>query len=233
VVLEGGAHQRQRALVDEARDAVADQLLVVVEQGGDVEEIERVQARLWHAGMIVYASRMRKLLLLVAVALVVGCSRNITAPADPQLADAQAQADEITAAADFGGGQLDACRLLSRGEVEAAIGALSGPPQSPPEDASDTAEGRCVWRGQDGRVLAIAASGEGGSERLGAIQAYAVVGAMGDWEDARLQGCCLLHAEKDESMVSLDFSAAAIDLAQAAKLVDLALPRVHEPLETP
>jgi hypothetical protein len=174
---------------------------------------------------------MRRLWCLAALCGVLGaCSRDAARFPDPELADAQAQAEE--SAAGFQTTSLAACGLLSRDEVQAAMGPLAGPPTTPPEDAQDTAQGRCVWRGEDGRALALAASDEGGAERLAAIEPYAVVGVMGDWQEARLQGCCLLHAVKDEAMVSLDFSSARIELAQAARLMDRALARVHEPLDT-
>lgn len=177
---------------------------------------------------------MRKLLCLAAACglLMIACSRDAVRTPDQELADALAEADDATAA-DFSGPPLQACGLLSREEVQAAIGLLAGPPVSPPEDAADTAEARCVWHGTGDRALSIAASREGGTERLGAIEFAATPDVAGSWEEARLQGCCLLHAVKDEAMLSLDFSAARIDLAQAARLMDLALSRVHEPLESP
>jgi len=151
---------------------------------------------------------------------------------DQELADAQAEADEATAA-DFRGPLIQACELLSRDEVQAVLGPLANPPDSPPEDASDTAESRCVWHGAEDRALSLAASHEGGAERIALIEPHSVPEVSGTWEQARLQGCCLLHAVKDEAMLSLDFSAARIDAAQAGKLMDLALSRVHEPLESP
>lgn len=162
----------------------------------------------------------------------IACSRDAVRAPDQELADALAEADEATAM-DFSGPPLQACGLLSRDEVQAVIGVLAGPPVSPPEDAADTAEARCVWHGTEDRALSIAASREGGSERLAALEVAAPAGMAGSWEAARLQGCCLLHAVKDEAMVSLDFSAAGMEPAQAAKLMDLALSRVHEPLESP
>jgi len=164
----------------------------------------------------------------IACVLLAACSRNASPHFDADLADAQAQAEEATAV-DFSGQALDACGLLSREEVAEAIGTLSGDPVSPPDDASQSAEGRCVWHGADGRELTLAASDEGGMERLAAVQPSAAPGVSGKWDEGRLQGCCLLHAVKDEAMVSLDFSAARIDLAQGARLVERALGRVHEP----
>jgi hypothetical protein len=177
---------------------------------------------------------MRKLLCLAAAwgLLMVACSRDAVRAPDQELADTLAEADEATAM-DFSGPPLQACGLLSQEEVSGAIGALAGPPVSPPEDAADTAEARCVWHGTDDRALLIAASREGGTERLAALESAAAPDVTGSWEEARLQGCCLLHAVKEEAMLSLDFSAARIDLAAAAKLMDLALSRVHEPLESP
>lgn len=168
--------------------------------------------------------------LVVAIALLAACSRGGAPLPETDLADAQAQADEATAA-DFGAPSLDACGLLSRDEVTAAIGALAGDPESPPENAADTAEGRCIWRAVDGRSLSVAASDEGGAERIAAIQPSSAPGVSANWDEARLQGCCLLHAVKDEAMVSLDFSLARIDVAQAARLVERALGRVHEPFD--
>ena len=168
---------------------------------------------------------------LALCAVLIGCSRSGPA-SDMEFADAQAEADEATAV-DFSGAVLRACALLSREEVVAAIGPLIGEPVQPPEDAADTAESRCVWRGAEDRELVLAASGEGGRERLGAIEPDAAPAIEGHWDDARLQGCCLLHAVADDVLLSLDFSAARLDLAQAATLMDLALARRHEPLDTP
>ena len=84
---------------------------------------------------------------------------------DGELADALAEADEATVA-DFSGAMPRPCALLSRAEVEAAIGPLSGAAVQPPEQATDVAEARCQWQGGEGRVLRLAASGEGGLERF-------------------------------------------------------------------
>lgn len=170
------------------------------------------------------------LVVMLCTALV-ACSRGGPSQ-DVELADAQAEADAATAV-DFGRGVPPACGLLARTELQDAIGALTGEPESPPEDAADTADTRCVWRGADERMLVLSASGEGGTERISAIEPYTAVQIQGEWDQARLQGCCLLHAMKEEALLSLDFSSARITLEQAAKLMDLALLRLHEPLDTP
>jgi len=169
-------------------------------------------------------------MLPLCVALL-ACSPPDAAP-DTELADAMAEADEATAMT-FGGPPLQPCALLSRAEVAAAIGPLAGDPVQPPEDAADTAEARCLWRAEGDRVLSLAGSGEGGPERLAVLEAAEPVPVEGAWDDARLQGCCLLHAVADDVLLSLDFSAAGIDLARAAKLMDLALARRHDPLDAP
>jgi hypothetical protein len=172
---------------------------------------------------------IRQSVVVALCAALIACSRIGPSP-ETELADAQAEADEATAT-DLSGSTLAACGLLTRAEVQAAIGPLSDEPASPPEDPNDTAEGRCLWHGADGRVLGLAASGEGGDERIGAIQPSTTAQIPGDWEQARLQGCCLLHAVKNEALLTLDFSSARIDLEQAAKLMNAALARAHEPLD--
>ena len=168
----------------------------------------------------------------VALCIVlIGCAPSGPAP-DTEFADAQAEADEATAV-DFSGAVLRPCALLTREEVAAAIGPLTGDPVQPVEQAADTAESRCVWRSAEEHALVLAASGEGGMERLGAIEPYETPAIEGDWDEARLQGCCLLHAVGDDVLLSLDFSAAPMALAQAGQLMDLALARRHEPPDTP
>lgn len=175
---------------------------------------------------------MKQIALVAALcAALVACSGGGPSQ-DVELADAQAEADAATAV-DFGRAAPPACGLLARTEVQEAIGALIGEPESPPEDAADTAETRCLWRGADDRMIALSASGEGGAERIAAIEPYAALEIAGEWDQARLQGCCLLHAVKDEALLSLDFSSARIDLAGAATLMNAAIARVREPLDTP
>jgi len=172
--------------------------------------------------------------VVVLIAGLAGCSRGGGAGSngsDVELADALAEADEATAVS-FTGAPLAICELLSTAEVELAIGTLSAPARPLPEEATDSSEARCEWRGSEGRVLSLAGAREGAAERLAAIEPYTAADISGQWDQARLQGCCLLHASREEALLSLDFSSARLALEPAGKLMSMALARVHEPLET-
>ena len=128
-------------------------------------------------------------------------------------------------------GSTAAASLLATAEVEAAMGETTGPPVRLAEDVNDTSDARCSWRGVDGRELIIGGASEGGPERIAAIEPYTAADIPGAWEQARLEGCCILHAVQGQVLGTLDFSKARIELAQATVLMNAALGRVHDPLE--
>ena len=174
-------------------------------------------------------ARLRSMLTAGLLAGLGACSQGGGA-SDVELADAMAAADEATAQ-DFTGALLPACGLLATEEVEVLLGELSGPAVRLAEDVEDTSDARCSWRAADGRELVIGGASEGGVERLAAIEPYTAAEIPGDWEQARLEGCCILHAVKEQVLVTLDFSRARLHLEQAATLMNAALARVHDPIE--
>jgi len=96
-----------------------------------------------------------------------------------------------------------------------------------------TSDSRCAWRSADGKELTIGGAREGGTERLAAIEPYTAAKITGVWDQARLEGCCKLHAVKDEALVTIDFSRAGVRLEQVAQLMNEALARLHEPIDSP
>src|SRR5262249_16264232 len=53
----------------------------------------------------------------------------------------------------------------------------------------------------------------------------------GEWDEARVVGCCLFAALRGDQLVRVDVGSSNATLAQAAKLADAALKRIDHPLK--
>jgi hypothetical protein len=202
----------------------------------------------------VHMKRQSSLLATLALATfaLVACSKSGTAPGTPAggLADS---AD--TAAADLSGTQAtvaadphDPCRLLTANEVEAVLGSkLIGPPYRSSNPLGDSAgwpqdEGSVCWYvGKDNRNLTVQADWE----NAGAISA-GVSGTLakaegaskgmlrlqdgtelvGDWDEAKMLGCCSLQAMLGDSSVEIEFGGSLAMPQQAGELANKALARL-------
>jgi hypothetical protein len=193
---------------------------------------------------------------LVLLVVATGCSKTETptAPTANGLADS---AD--TAAADLAGNQLaaapdphDPCRLLQPAEVEAVLGSkLIGPPYRGSNPIGESAEwpqdegSVCWYMGKDNRNLTVQADwenagaisagvsgtlakAEGASKGMLKLQDGSEI--VGDWDEAKMRGCCAFEALQGDSSVEIEFGGSLATPAQAGELANKALARLSAPL---
>lgn len=168
-------------------------------------------------------------LVLSITSFLGGCSQ----PASPDdreqaLADARAEADAATEIA-FAGGELPACGLISREEAEAVLGPLAVAPYAVGDRGPERGGSRCGYRTADGRELVVVGATGDASARLQEIDGGPVP-VDGTWDEAGLIGCCTLHAVRGDALVTVDATAAKLDLARVAALMSRALERIGNPL---
>ena len=190
------------------------------------------------------------------VAALVGCKDKNAASADAA-AEGDDMADSaITAVADLSKtpDPHDACRLLEPKEVEAILGApLAGAPYlggNPDGDSGPTPNPTgnvCWYYTADDRNLTIQADwtdagaiNAGISGNLAKAEA-ATKGMLklqdgteltGDWDEAKMRGCCTFVAIQGDSMVEINFAGSLTATAeQAGALANKALARLNKPLD--
>ncbi len=206
------------------------------------------------------ARMKRQVIPLPALALLsvvlVACNKPEATVVPPSggLADSAA-----TAAADLSGAQAnlapdprDPCRLLKDTEVEVVLGSkLIGPPFRGSNPIGDSAglpadNGSVCWYvGKDNRSITVQADWE----NAGAISA-AVSGTLakaehaskgmlklqdgteltGDWDEARMRGCCTLQTMLGDASVEIKFGGSQATAEQAGELANKALARLTQPL---
>jgi hypothetical protein len=171
------------------------------------------------------------------------CSKNGSSGGDgasESTANATARDDENE---DSGG--LDPCALLEASEVEATLGKLAGPPYRLGQDGPEAGGKNCRYDAADGRSIKLGAMTEGAGAIMkfmglpaGMAKDAGMKGKLplpdgatfgGDWDEARIVGCCILNAMLGDAMVDLDFTASRLDMKQAATLVNTALGRLGKP----
>ncbi len=136
---------------------------------------------------------------------------------------------------------LDPCRVLTRGEVEAVIGALSAPPYRSRAGTSlaDANGSSCSYRTPHHRVLVVAPTWEGGAVAFRiAGMAGGIVGSKlaqgqeadtlddGPWDAAASDTQGTLRFLKADALLELRYRTSSTDLAGAVKLGRLAVPRL-------
>jgi hypothetical protein len=157
-----------------------------------------------------------------------------------------AESSHETAAANEEAPELDACGLLKVEEVEAAMGKLAVPPFLIGNSGPEAGGMRCGYRTADLREMQIGVTTEGGASMLkmiglpaGMAQGANLKGKLplpefadiaGDWDEARVIGCCNLNALLGDAMIDLNFAGTKLTMEQAAQLVNAALPRIGKPL---
>ncbi|MEO8162114.1 MAG: hypothetical protein ABI588_11910, partial [Arenimonas sp.] len=194
-------------------------------------------------------------LALLSVTLA-ACNKTGTAPgaATGGLADS---AD--TAAADLSGTQAsaapdphDPCRLLTAPEVEAVLGSkLIGPPYRSSNPMGDSAarpqdSGSVCWYvGKDNHNITVMpywenagaisagvsgtlAKAEGASKGMLKLQDGTEL--TGDWDEAKITGCCALQAILGDASVEIEFGGSVATPEQAGELANKALARLTQPL---
>lgn len=172
---------------------------------------------------------MKGILALAIAVVMAGCSPSV-APDDREqaLADARAEADAATEVA-FAGGELPACSLLGQDEVELVLGPLAVAPYARGDAGPEPGGSDCGYRTADGRELVVSGSTGDAGARLQEIDGGPVP-VEGTWDEAGLIGCCRLSAVRGEALVTIDATAAKLDLSRVAALMSRALGRLETPL---
>lgn len=150
----------------------------------------------------------------------------------------------------------DPCSLLTPAEVEAALGAklgtapFRGPAYDPNPDGSE-----CVYVTRNFQTVTLKVDYDGGKQAYhitdlvgnmikagpGAVLSSEAKKAMvpdtgealaGEWDEAKLapMNCCIFEALRADQMITIDFTGSAMQLKQAAGLVDAAFKRIDKPL---
>lgn len=196
-------------------------------------------------------------LVLLSVALS-ACNKPETALASTTDGGVADSAD--IAAADLSGTEAsvapdprDPCRLLTTPEVEAVLGStLMGPPYRSSNPLGDNApwpqdEGSVCWYvGKDNHNLTVQAEWENAGAISAAVSSTiadaegASKGMLklqdgteltGDWDEAKMSGCCSLQAMQGDASVEIEFGGSMATPEQAGELANKALARLTKPLE--
>lgn len=199
---------------------------------------------------------LKILMATLLVATLVGCKNKDAASTDAAVEGDDMADSAITAVADLKNtpDPHDPCRLLEPKEVEAVLGApLAGAPYlgtNPDGDSGPTPNPTgnvCWYYTADDRNLTIQAEwtdagaiNAGISGNLAKAEA-ATKGMLklqdgteltGDWDEARMRGCCTLVAMQGDSMVEINFAGSLTATAeQAGALANKALARLNKPLD--
>jgi len=140
-----------------------------------------------------------------------------------------------------------ACSLLEPKEVETALGAALATPPFLSRDGMPTEEGpACEYEDADLHHISVAVEWNRGAvafKMLGAFQnvvnqtgakglVHLAGGAVvaGEWDEARVVGCCSFAALRGDQMVTIDVGGSKAPMAAAVTLADAALKRLDHPL---
>jgi hypothetical protein len=145
------------------------------------------------------------------------------------------------------GAEKDHCSLLDPKEVEAVLGApLATPPflsrdGVPTRDASS-----CEYQDANLHSITIDVEWDGGAMAFkmygafqGTVDQTAAKGLVhlaegadvaGEWDEARVVGCCSFVALRGDQMITIDVGGSRASIADAAKLADSALKRLDHVL---
>lgn len=191
------------------------------------------------------------------VAAIVGCKDKDVGQNETGAVNADGMADSADlAAADLAKtpDPKDPCRLLEPKEVEAVLGAplafapyRGGNPIGDSAAMPDETGYYCWYFTADNRNLTVQAEwtdagaiNAGVSGNLakaedatkGMLKLQDGTELVGDWDEAKIRGCCTFVAMQGDSMVEIDFGGSLNTTAeQAAGLANKALPRLTKPLD--
>ncbi len=155
--------------------------------------------------------------------------------------------------ADTAQGAHDPCTLLSGPEAERFVGALASPPYRASDGVPDVRGDQCMYRGRDGRQVAVQPDWAGGAmmgrtlrdvpntmgnavSKAGATgldtMTHRVMqqGPAGPWDQATWIPGGALFATRGELQVQVDVSGASGQEADAVALATLIMPRFARPL---
>ncbi|MCB1698913.1 MAG: hypothetical protein KDI34_22040 [Halioglobus sp.] len=179
-------------------------------------------------------NRIISALILMIVLATSGCDQQ------QDTAEAQPDSPPVTAADAPG-----PCSLLTAEEVSAVIGPLAGAPYRaggmPPDVDGDI----CRYETETLRSLTVSVVWVDGARKIsmmnmiqgaindgkaGELKLINGTTLTGEWDEARLMGCCEFNALRGDQLVTVDFAGTDANLTQTASLVDVALPRLEKPL---
>jgi hypothetical protein len=205
--------------------------------------------------------KTKTLKILLATLLVAGIAGCKDKDATNENGDAVVSGDGMADSADLAAADLaktpdphDPCRLLEPKEVEAVLGApLAFAPYRGSQPIGDSAampqeDGNACWYfTADNKNLtvqaewtdagAINAGISGNLEKAegatkGMLKLQDGTELVGDWDEAKIRGCCTFVAMQGDSMVEIDFGGSLSTTAeQAGQLANKALPRLAKPLD--
>jgi hypothetical protein len=189
-------------------------------------------------------TRVAAMLVMVVSLGLQGCSRGGGDSGREAAAEFEAQTEAEAAA--NAAPEVNPCGLLKVEEVEAVMGRLAVPPFQIGQNGPEVGGMRCGYRTADLREIQVGVTPDGGAALLkmmalpaGMAQDANLKGKLplpefadiaGDWDEARIVGCCIVNALLGDAMVDLNFAGSKLTMAQAAQLVNAALPRIGEPL---
>ncbi|MEO8002462.1 MAG: hypothetical protein ABI644_11350 [Arenimonas sp.] len=201
-------------------------------------------------------STVKILIVTLFVAALAGCKNKDSASTDAAAGGDDMADSAITATAELAKAPdpHDPCRLLEPKEVEAVLGApLAGAPYlggNPDGDSGPTpnSDGDVCWyyTANDSNITIQADWKDAGAINAGIsanlAKAEAATKGMlklqdgteltGDWDEARMRGCCTLVAIQGDSMVEINFAGSLTATAeQAGELANKALARLNKPLD--
>lgn len=142
-------------------------------------------------------------------------------------------------------GEGDPCSLLEPKEVEAVLGEpLATPAFTKLPDETPRAAG-CHYVGADMREVVVDVTWSGAAmiwKMLGMVQGAINQQAKGmvkladgtdlagEWDEARVRGCCTFMAMRGDQIVDVDVAGSKAGIKEAAALADSALKRIDKPL---
>jgi hypothetical protein len=187
----------------------------------------------------------RRVCWIASIGLVlVACSKPApdAAPATPAASVADTHE---TVADDEEAKDGDPCSLLEPKEVEAVLGQPLGTPPfvNPPDDKSR--DHACRYVGNDLREVDVEVTWSGATmvwKMFGMVQGALnqhMKGMLkladgtelaGEWDEARVQGCCTFMALLADQIVEVNVAGSKASIKDAAALADAALKRIGKPL---
>jgi hypothetical protein len=176
---------------------------------------------------------MRIVLLMMFVTGTVACGE----PTPPAQAEAPAPAPAAVT--------RSPCSLLAAEEVAAVIGPLAGPAYRAYGTTPNPAGDRCRFDATDLRSVVITVEWQGGAQTIAMMNTVSGIVAegglaqlklidgttlAGEWDEARVTGCCEFAALRGDQMVTVNVAGTGASIADAASLANGAIVRLDQPL---
>ncbi len=140
----------------------------------------------------------------------------------------------------------DPCGLLTTAEIEAVLGPLAGPPYRVGNNGPDATGSACVYEERKGHQLRLNVTWEDGASLMAMLGKPAAAAAdanmtgklplpdgfvaEGEWDEARIMGCCDISALRGDQLLQLDYGATALTDPQAIALLNAAFKRIGNPI---